>query len=91
MRRRTNASPNPHSTAPLVVLGLGPVGLVTAAGFCDLSEGGGVDVQALYITDDLIAVESIHVVVDLVSSLSENALGFNNAMSTVLVAFECHK
>ena len=65
--------------------------LVTAAGFCDLREGGGVDVQALHITDDLVAVESIHVVVDLVSSLSENAFGFNNAMSTVLVAFECHK
>src|ERR1041384_2771704 len=36
MRRRTNASSPPHSTAPLVVLGLGPVGLVTAAGLARL-------------------------------------------------------
>ena len=58
--------------------------LVAAAGLRDLGEGSGVDVQGGDIADDLLG----HVVVDLPSSLGQNALGLDNAVGTVLVAFQ---
>ena len=62
--------------------------LVAAAGLRDLSEGSGVDVQGGDIADDLVGVDLGHIVVDLPSSLGQNALGLDNAVSTVLVAFQ---
>ena len=63
---------------------------VAAAGLLDLGEGGGVDVQGLNVADDLVGVENVHVVVDPVRRLGEHALGLDDAMGAVLVAFECH-
>ena len=62
--------------------------LVAAAGLGDLGEGSGVDVQGSDVADDLVGVDLAHVVVDLPSSLGQNALGLDNAVSTVLVAFQ---
>ena len=62
--------------------------LVAAAGLRDLSEGSGVDVQGGDIADDLVGIDLAHVVVDLPSSLGQNALGLDNAVGTVLVAFQ---
>ena len=62
--------------------------LVAAAGLFDLRKGSGVDVQGGNVADDLVGVDLAHVVVDLPSSLSQNALGLDNAVSTVLVAFQ---
>ena len=65
--------------------------LVAAAGVGDLGEGSGVDVQGGDVADDLVGIDLGHVVVDLPSSLGQNALGLDNTMSTVLVAFQlCH-
>ena len=62
--------------------------LVAAASLRDLSEGSGVNVQGDNVADDLVGVDLAHVVVDLPSSLSQNALGLDNAVGTVLVAFQ---
>ena len=62
--------------------------LVAAAGLRDLSEGSGVNVQGGDIADDLVGIDLAHVVVDLPRSLGQNALGLDNAVSTVLVAFQ---
>ena len=62
--------------------------LVAAAGLGDLGEGSGVDVQGSDIADDLVGVDLAHVVVDLPCSLGQNALGLDNAVGTVLVAFQ---
>ena len=62
--------------------------LVAAAGLGDLGEGSGVDVQGGDIADDLVGIDLAHVVVDLPSSLGQNALGLDNAVGTVLVAFQ---
>ena len=62
--------------------------LVAAAGLGDLGEGSGVDVQGSDIADDLVGIDLAHVVVDLPSSLGQNALGLDNAVGTVLVAFQ---
>ena len=62
--------------------------LVAAAGLRDLGEGSGVDVQGGDIADDLVGIDLAHVVVDLPCSLGQNALGLDNAVSTVLVAFQ---
>ena len=65
--------------------------LVAAASLSDLSEGSGVDVQGGHVADDLVGVDLGHIVIDLPSSLGQNALGLDNTMSTVLVAFQlCH-
>ena len=62
--------------------------LVAAAGLRDLSEGSGVDVQGGDIADDLVGIDLAHVVVNLPRSLGQNALGLDNAVGTVLVAFQ---
>ena len=62
--------------------------LVAAAGLRDLSEGSGVDVQGSDIADDLVGIDLAHVIVDLPSGLGQNALGLDNAVGTVLVAFQ---
>ena len=62
--------------------------LVAAAGVGDLGERSGVDVQGGDVADDLVGIDLGHVVVDLPSSLGQNALGLDNAMGTVLVAFQ---
>ena len=62
--------------------------LVAAAGVGDLGEGSGVDVQRGDVADDLVGIDLGHVVVDLPSSLGQNALGLDNAVGTVLVAFQ---
>ena len=62
--------------------------LVAAAGLGDLGEGSGVDVQGSDVADDLVGVDLAHVVVDLPSSLGQNALRLDNAVGTVLVAFQ---
>ena len=62
--------------------------LVAAAGLGDLGEGSGVDVQGGNVADDLVGVDLGHIVVDLPSSLGQNALGLDHAMGTVLVAFQ---
>ena len=65
--------------------------LVAAAGVGDLGEGSGVDVQGGHVADDLVGVDLGHIVIDLPSSLGQNALGLDYTMSTVLVAFQlCH-
>jgi len=65
--------------------------LVAAASLSDLSEGSGVDVQGGHVADDLVGVDLGHIVIDLPSSLGQNALGLDYTMSTVLVAFQlCH-
>ena len=61
--------------------------VVVAAGFGDLGEGGGVNVQSGDVAQNFIGVDFVHVVVDFISGLSQNTLGFNNAMGTVLVTF----
>ena len=60
--------------------------LVAAAGFLDLGEGGGIDVQADHIADDLIGVMLAHIVVNLPRGLGEHALRLNDAVGAVLVA-----
>ena len=62
--------------------------LVAAAGLGDLGEGGGVDVQGGHVADDLVGVDLAHVIVDLPSGLGQHALGLDNAVGTVLVAFQ---
>jgi len=62
--------------------------LVAAAGLADLGEGRGVDVQGDDVADDLIGVVFGHVVVDLLCRLRQHALGFDDAVRAVLVAFE---
>ena len=62
--------------------------LVAAAGVGDLGEGSGVDVQRGDVADDLVGIDLGHVVVDLPSSLGQNALGLDNTVGTVLVAFQ---
>ena len=62
--------------------------LIAAAGLGNLGEGSGVDVQGSDVADDLVGVNLGHVVVDLPCSLGQNALGLNNAVGTVLVAFQ---
>ena len=64
--------------------------LVAAAGFGNLGEGSGVDVQGDDVAHDLVGIELSHVVVNFVSRLGQNALGLDYAMDTVLVAFHCH-
>ena len=62
--------------------------LVAAASLSDLSEGSGVDVQGGHVADDLVGVDLAHVIVDLPSGLGQHALGLDNAVGTVLVAFQ---
>ena len=69
---------------------LADLGLVAAAGVGDLGEGGGVNVQGGDIAQNLVGVDLVHVVVDLLSGLGQNTLGFDDAVSSVLVAFLLH-
>ena len=64
--------------------------LIAAASFLDLSERSRVNVQRSDVADDFIGVQLGHVVVDLPGSLGQNALGLDNAVRTVLVAFHSH-
>ena len=65
-------------------------GQILLAGLVDLGEGGGVNVQRGHIAQDLVGVDLVHVVVDLLGSLGQQALGLNHAMGAVLVAFLLH-
>ena len=64
--------------------------LVATAGLFDLGEGCGVNVEGDNVADDLVGINLGHVVVDFVSRLGQHALGLDNAMDSVLVAFEFH-
>ena len=64
--------------------------LVAAADVGNLGEGSGVDVQGDDVADDLVGIVLGHVVVDLIGRLGQNALGFDDAVSAVLVAFQFH-
>ena len=64
--------------------------LIAAAGFFDLSERSGVNVQRGDVADDLVGITLGHVVVDFPGGLGQNALGLDNAVSAVLVAFHGH-
>ena len=64
--------------------------LIAAAGLFDLGEGSGVDVQGGNIADDFVGVALGHIVVDLPCSLGQNALGLDDAMGTVFIAFHNH-
>ena len=68
----------------------GNLGLVAAGLFFNLRKAGGVDVQRLYVNEDFIVVEHVHVVVDFVGRLGQNALGRNDAVCTVFVSFRLH-
>ena len=69
---------------------LADLGLIAAAGVGDLGEGGGVDVQSGDIAENLVGVDLIHIVVDLLGGLGQNALGLDDAVGSVLVAFLLH-
>ena len=75
---------NTGDTAPSAIA----LAAVAAAGLGDLGEGGGVDVQGGHVADDLVGVDLAHVIVDLPSGLGQHALGLDNAVGTVLVAFQ---
>ena len=64
--------------------------LIAPTGLGDLGEGGGVDVQGGDVHQDFVGVDLSHIVVDPVSGLSQDSLGFDDAMGTVLVAFLLH-
>ena len=63
---------------------------VLPAGLIDLGEGGGVDIQRGHVAQDLVG-PALHGVVDLLGRLGQQALGLDDAVSAVLVAFLLHR
>ena len=59
---------------------------VLPAGLIDLGEGGGVDIQRGHVAQDLVG-PALHGVVELLGRLGQQALGLDDAVSAVLVAF----
>ena len=50
-----------------------------------------VDIESLYIDEDLVVIDLIHVVVQLVCGLRKDSLGFEYSVNSVFVSvFLCH-
>ena len=72
-----------------LVLGGAGAGLLFGV-VVDVGEGGGVDVEGLDVDEDFVVPDFVHVVVELVGGLREDAFGFDDAVGAVLVAFFLH-